>query len=118
MIPNEKSLNYKVVDLVEVYNFRINFITIRIHMNLLYFFENFATVNHYNTAGWFGGKSLQWQRKLLQYPFAGWTGVMFSTVHLPPVNPAVPTFRRMNWRQDDIFEKKNSAYIFDKSKKI
>ena len=51
MILNEKSLNYKAVDLVEVYNFRINFITIRIHMNLLYFFENFATVNHYNTAG-------------------------------------------------------------------
>jgi hypothetical protein len=43
---------------------------------------------------------------------------MFSTVHLPPVHPAVPTFRRMNWRQDDIFAKKKSAYIFDKSEKI
>ena len=48
---------------------------------------------------------------------AGSTGGMYSTVHLPPVHPAVPTFRRMNWRQDDIFEKKNSAYIFDKSGK-
>ena len=46
------------------------------------------------------------------------TGGMYSTVHLPPVHPAVPTFRRMNWRQDDIFAKKKvSAYIFDKSGK-
>ena len=39
MIPNEKSLNYKAVDLVEVYNFRINFISIRIHMNLYNFLK-------------------------------------------------------------------------------
>jgi len=40
-----------------------------------------------------------------------------ATVTLPPVHPAVPTFRRMKWRQDDIFAKKKSAYIFDKSEK-
>jgi len=39
------------------------------------------------------------------------TSGMYSTVHLPPVHPAVPTFRRMNWRQDDIFAKKNQ-HIF------
>jgi len=42
---------------------------------------------------------------------------MLSAVHLPPVHPAVPSFRRLNWRQDDIFAKKKSAYIFDKSGK-
>ena len=40
------------------------------------------------------------------------TGGMYSTVHLPPVHPAVPTFRRMNWRQDDIFAKKKFRHIF------
>ena len=43
---------------------------------------------------------------------AGSTGGMYSTVHLPPVHPAVPTFRRMNWRQDDIFAKKKFRHIF------
>jgi len=43
---------------------------------------------------------------------------MYSTVHLPPVHPAVPTFRRMNWRQDDIFAKKKFGIYFDKSEKI
>ena len=43
---------------------------------------------------------------------AGWTGGMYSTVHLPPVHLAVPTFRRMNWRQDDIFVKKKFRHIF------
>ena len=80
MIPNEKSLNYKVVDLVEVYNFRINFIPIRIYMNLHIFLK-----------------------------------MCYS--NFSPDEPAVCflqcTFRRMNWRQDDIFVKKNSAYIFD-----
>ena len=50
--------------------------------------------------------------------FAGWTGGMLSAVHLPPVHPVVPSFRRLNWRQDEIFVKKKiSAYIFDKSEK-
>jgi hypothetical protein len=31
MISNEKSLNYKVVDLVKSYKFRINFVSIRVH---------------------------------------------------------------------------------------
>ena len=31
--PNEKLMNYKVVDLVEVYNFYIKFISIQIHIN-------------------------------------------------------------------------------------
>jgi hypothetical protein len=31
MTSNEKSLNYKVIDLVESYNFYINFIFIRVH---------------------------------------------------------------------------------------
>ena len=43
---------------------------------------------------------------------AGSTGGMYSTVHLPPVHPAVPTFRRMNWRQDDIFAKKSFGIYF------
>lgn len=32
---NEKGLNYKVVDLVEIYNFYIKFISIQVHMNYL-----------------------------------------------------------------------------------
>jgi hypothetical protein len=31
MISNEKHLNYKVVDLAELYNFHIKFIFIRVH---------------------------------------------------------------------------------------
>jgi len=36
---------------------------------------------------------------------------------LPPVHPAVPSFRWMNWRLDDIFKKNITTYIFDKSEK-
>jgi hypothetical protein len=35
MTSNKKSLNYKVVDLVESYNFRINFILIRVQTKKL-----------------------------------------------------------------------------------
>jgi hypothetical protein len=35
MISNEKYLNYKVVDLVESYNFYINFILIRVQTKKL-----------------------------------------------------------------------------------
>jgi hypothetical protein len=35
MTLNEKSLNYKVVDLVESYNFRIKFILIRVQTKKL-----------------------------------------------------------------------------------
>jgi len=38
-------------------------------------------------------------------------------MYLPPDGPAVSRFRRMNRRLGDIFAKKNSAYIFHKSKK-
>jgi hypothetical protein len=40
MTSNEKSLNYKVIDLVRSYNFHINFISIRAHTKKLQFFEN------------------------------------------------------------------------------
>ena len=43
---------------------------------------------------------------------AGSTGGMYSTVHLPLVHPAVPNFRRMNLRQDDIFAKKSFVIYF------
>ena len=33
MASNEKSLNYKVVDLIDIYNFHIKFISIRVHIN-------------------------------------------------------------------------------------
>ena len=33
MAPNKKKLNYKIVDLVEIYNFHIKFISIRVHLN-------------------------------------------------------------------------------------
>jgi hypothetical protein len=39
MISNKKCLNYKVVDLVESYNFHINFIPIRVHTKKLRFFR-------------------------------------------------------------------------------
>jgi hypothetical protein len=39
MILNEKTLNYKIVDLVESYNFHINFTSIRVHVKKLQFFE-------------------------------------------------------------------------------
>jgi hypothetical protein len=40
MISNEKSLNYKIVDHVESYNLRINFILIRVRTKKNYdFFE-------------------------------------------------------------------------------
>jgi hypothetical protein len=38
MTLNEKSLNYKVIDLVESYNFHINFISIQIHTKSYDFF--------------------------------------------------------------------------------
>jgi hypothetical protein len=40
MTPNEKSLNYKVTDLVESYNFYRNFISIWVHTKKLQFLEN------------------------------------------------------------------------------
>jgi hypothetical protein len=39
MTSNEKSLNYKVIDLVESYNFYINFIFIRVHTKKIWFFK-------------------------------------------------------------------------------
>ena len=51
-------------------------------------------------------------RSVATVPFAGWTGSMLSTVHLPPVHPAIPTFHRINQRQDDIFAKKKNRHIF------
>jgi hypothetical protein len=39
MTSNEKSLNYKVVDLVESYNFHIKFISIRVHNKSYDFFK-------------------------------------------------------------------------------
>ena len=37
--------------------------------------------------------------------------------NLPPVHPAVSTFRWMNWRQDDIFAKKNRHIFLTNRKK-
>jgi hypothetical protein len=39
MTSNGKTLNYKVVDLVETYNFRIKFISIRVQTKKLQIFE-------------------------------------------------------------------------------
>jgi hypothetical protein len=39
MTSNEKTLNYKIVDLVEIYNFHIKFTSIRVHTKKLQFFE-------------------------------------------------------------------------------
>jgi hypothetical protein len=40
MTSNEKTLNYKVVDLVESYNFHIKFTSIRVQTKTLQIFEN------------------------------------------------------------------------------
>jgi hypothetical protein len=40
MTSNEKILNYKVVDIVESYNFHIKFTFIRVQTKKLQFFEN------------------------------------------------------------------------------
>jgi hypothetical protein len=40
MTSNEKSLNYKVVDLVESYKFHINFISIEVHTKSYDFLKN------------------------------------------------------------------------------
>jgi hypothetical protein len=40
MTSNEKSLNYKVVDLVESYKFGIEFISVQVHTKKLRFFES------------------------------------------------------------------------------
>jgi hypothetical protein len=42
LILNENRLNYKVVDLEEIYNFRIKFISIRVHIEKLRFFEDMS----------------------------------------------------------------------------
>jgi hypothetical protein len=49
MTLNEKSLNYKVIDLVESYNFHINFISIQVHKKVKIFLKK---LNHttYHTA--------------------------------------------------------------------
>jgi hypothetical protein len=39
MTSNGKTLNYKIVDLVESYNFYIKFTSIRVHAKTLQFFE-------------------------------------------------------------------------------
>jgi transposase len=39
MTSNGKILNYKIVDLVESYNFHIKFTSIRVHAKNLQFFE-------------------------------------------------------------------------------
>jgi transposase len=39
MTSNEKTLNYKIIDLVESYNFHIKFTSIRVHAKKLQFFE-------------------------------------------------------------------------------
>jgi hypothetical protein len=39
MTSNEKSSNYKVVDIIESYNFRINFISIQVYIKKLCFFK-------------------------------------------------------------------------------
>jgi hypothetical protein len=46
-----KKLNYKVIDLVESYNFQINFISIGAHTKKLQFFENELNP----IAVWYGG---------------------------------------------------------------
>jgi hypothetical protein len=43
MTSNEKSLNYKVIDLIESYNFHINFTFIRIHTKKVTISENILT---------------------------------------------------------------------------
>jgi hypothetical protein len=43
---NEKTQNYKVVDLLESYNFDINFIFIRQHMKELWFFKVSVLSHH------------------------------------------------------------------------
>ena len=103
MILNEKNLNYKVVDLVEIYNFRINFISIRIHMNLLYFFENV----------------LQWIATvpLVDLVLSRYSAVKFATVTLPPFQPAVCITAGWTGGRMTFLKKKVSAYIFDKSGK-
>jgi hypothetical protein len=40
MTSNRKTLNYKVVNLVESYNFYIKFTSIRVHAKKLQFFEH------------------------------------------------------------------------------
>jgi hypothetical protein len=40
MTLNGKTLNYKIVDLVESYNFHIKFTSIRVHAKKLQFFEH------------------------------------------------------------------------------
>jgi hypothetical protein len=60
MTSNEKGLNYKVVDLVESYNFHINFILIRVHTKKLCFLEKLCLLPRgvtVATANWNGGKS-------------------------------------------------------------
>jgi hypothetical protein len=44
MTSNENSLNYKVVEHVESYKFRIKFISIQLHTKKLRFFENRLTL--------------------------------------------------------------------------
>ena len=44
-------------------------------------------------------------------------GMSRGLADIPPVYPAVGRYRQTNWRQGDKFAKKNSVYIFDKSKK-
>jgi hypothetical protein len=51
MTSSEKSLNYKVVDLVESYKFRIKFIFIRVYTKKLHFFENRLTLTAMDHGG-------------------------------------------------------------------
>jgi hypothetical protein len=52
MTSNEKSLNYKVVDLIESYKFRIKFIFTQVHTKKLRFFENKLTLTAMGHVGW------------------------------------------------------------------
>jgi hypothetical protein len=47
MTLNEKSLNYKVVYLIESYNFRINIILIQVQTKKLWFSEDKLSLRHW-----------------------------------------------------------------------
>jgi hypothetical protein len=67
MTSNEKSLNYKVVYLVEIYNFYINFILIRVYIKKLWFFEEKLSLSPWETAA--GTPPIEMALAVLQYPY-------------------------------------------------
>jgi hypothetical protein len=62
-----KSLNYKVIDLVESYNFHINFISIQIHTKSYEFLKMKWTLSPYHTV-FAGAVNVVWYGGLPQMP--------------------------------------------------